>query len=104
MPKPTRPTIGRAPFTMPVLTPTKGRIHWAAQYRHLNWLRLKKAILERDGHKCRSCFTKGRVLHVHHRYYPKRGYIWDVPHTALITLCSSCHRKIHAQINAKRES
>lgn len=92
-----------APFAMPVMTPTKGRIPWAKQYKELNWLRLKAAILGRDRHQCRSCFTKGRILHVHHRRYPKVGYIWDVPHTALITLCSACHAKEHRRIDAEGE-
>ena len=101
MAKLTRPTIGRAKFTLPVLTPTTRRIPWAEQYKELNWLRLKAAILERDRHQCRSCFTKGRVLSVHHRYYNKNGYIWDVPHTALITLCTACHAKEHRRIDAE---
>jgi 5-methylcytosine-specific restriction endonuclease McrA len=99
--KPNRPTIGRAPYKTPVFTHTTRRIPWADQYRHLNWLRLKAAILERDRHKCRGCSTKNRELHVHHRFYARGGYIWDVPHTALITLCSVCHAREHRRIDSE---
>jgi len=100
--RPHRPTIGRAPYTAPILTHTKRRIPWAEQYRHHNWLRLKKAILERDRHKCRMCFTNKRVLEVHHRRY-YGPYIWSVGPKDLITLCQLCHEKVHRNKDKKRK-
>jgi 5-methylcytosine-specific restriction endonuclease McrA len=88
------PTIGRASFKMPLLARETRKIPWQLQYFHLNWKRLKAAILERDGHKCRACFTNKRILHVHHRKY-YGPYIWSVEPKDLITLCSVCHDKEH---------
>jgi hypothetical protein len=88
------PTIGRCRHVIPRPTLVKGRIPWALQYRHGNWLRLKAAILRRDGRQCRRRWTKARALHVHHRRYG-RGYIWDVPGAWLVTLCDRCHNWTH---------
>jgi len=51
------PTIGCCRHVISRPTLIKGRIPWALQYRHLNWLRLKAAILQRDGQQCRRCWT-----------------------------------------------
>lgn len=99
-----RPTIGRSRFILPQLILVTSPLPWRRQYLHPNWLRLKAAILERDGHQCRRCRTKWRCLHVHHRRYKKGGYIWDVPHTWLITLCDRCHEREHRQKVAKRKT
>ncbi len=37
-----------------------------------------------------------KTLHVHHKYYNLSKYPWDYPNEALITLCSECHKDIHA--------
>lgn len=34
-------------------------------------------------------------LHVHHKYYIHGKYPWDYPDSALVTVCSGCHQKIH---------
>lgn len=34
-------------------------------------------------------------LHVHHHYYQKNRLPWDYPDKALVTLCWSCHEKLH---------
>ncbi|WP_299183706.1 hypothetical protein [uncultured Aquimarina sp.] len=34
-------------------------------------------------------------LHVHHTYYIKNNVPWNYPNETLITLCHSCHKRIH---------
>ena len=38
-------------------------------------------------------------LHVHHKYYILTRYPWDYNDSALITVCSDCHKKIHESQN-----
>lgn len=65
-----------------------------AQYQTKKWGELRKKILARDKNKCVFCGAKNK-LRVHHQYYAKNGSIFDVPDTALITLCDVCHKKVH---------
>lgn len=37
-----------------------------------------------------------RGLHVHHKYYQVGKFAWEYPDSALITLCWTCHEKLHA--------
>lgn len=55
---------------------------------------IKKAILNRDGHKCQKC---GAIfdLHVHHIVPRSEGGADDEAN--LVTLCSNCHRAIHGE-------
>lgn len=39
----------------------------------------------------------GGILQVHHKYYLKDKMIWEVPESALITLCRNCHQNEHKQ-------
>jgi 5-methylcytosine-specific restriction endonuclease McrA len=56
---------------------------------------LCKAILQRDGWKCRSCgFRSG--LHVHHITFRSQQGTDEASN--LITLCSSCHRGVHQDV------
>lgn len=36
-------------------------------------------------------------LNIHHKYYVSNKKAWEYPNDALITLCESCHQKIHEQ-------
>jgi HNH endonuclease len=51
------------------------------------------AILERDGWRCQACGSL-RGLEVHH--IQRRSQSGDDSEGNLITLCSDCHRAIHA--------
>jgi 5-methylcytosine-specific restriction endonuclease McrA len=55
---------------------------------------LKAFILDRDGHACQKCKSKKTKLHVHHIKFRSNGGT-DTPDN-LITLCESCHKKLHA--------
>jgi 5-methylcytosine-specific restriction endonuclease McrA len=59
--------------------------------------RLRREILARDGHRCRSAGCRNaHLLEVHHRV--RNGS--NEP-SNLITLCSSCHRAIHQMERAR---
>ncbi len=70
-------------------------ITFEQQYKHPNWQRMRLKVLERDGFKCTKCKNRNMELHVHHKKYPKKGFVWNVPMDWLITLCKSCHYKKH---------
>lgn len=54
---------------------------------------LKAYILHRDGHNCYKCKDKKGKLHVHHIIFRSNGGT-NTPNN-LITLCESCHNKLH---------
>ncbi len=70
-------------------------IKWSDQYLHPNWQRMRLFILNRDNFTCINCKDKQKTLHVHHLKYPKNGFIWDVPHWYLVSLCEQCHQQEH---------
>ena len=65
-----------------------------------SWLRLNRPpytelhqrVLKRDGWRCQSCGCL-RNLQVHH--IQSRGRLGDDTEENLITLCASCHERIH---------
>lgn len=59
----------------------------------LGWPMMSKAIRERDGHTCRRCGETKR-LHVHHIDTDKLN---NDPMN-LITLCNSCHSRVHWEL------
>jgi 5-methylcytosine-specific restriction endonuclease McrA len=65
------------------------------QYQNLNWIELKKIVLERDGYMCKICKIKYVELHVHHMVYPKGKFIWEIEPRYLVTICKNCHEKVH---------
>ena len=54
--------------------------------------RLCKEILRRDGYRCQSCGSM-QNLQVHHKEF--RSHSGNDAESNLITLCASCHRRIH---------
>lgn len=63
------------------------------------WAAKAVRIKERDSWRCAYC---GNVcnLEVHHKYYSRypndqKVAPWNYPDDALITLCHSCHTKVH---------
>jgi DEAD/DEAH box helicase domain-containing protein len=75
-----------------------------------NWQSARRAVLERDNHRCRMCGAAGITLHVHHiRPFREFGYLpghnenyreANQPDN-LITLCPSCHRQAEAGQQAR---
>jgi len=56
------------------------------------WQKKRLGILERDGFACQMCYDTQTTLHVHHKYYNNRDP-WDIPDSALVTLCATCHEE-----------
>lgn len=58
-----------------------------------NWQNTRKAILERDGYKCRICCDDPLRLEVHHIDYCRVNN----EHSNLVTLCRTCHYALHKE-------
>ena len=72
-------------------------LSWEDQYKHPNWQRRRLEILKRDKFRCRICFDKDSLLHVHHLKYDKTKFIWEIHEIYLVTLCHNCHEKEHGR-------
>lgn len=60
-----------------------------------DFLDAKARVLERDSSKCRLCGMGEGRLHVHHIFHRTEVEMHDHSLENLITLCDSCHGKIH---------
>ena len=60
----------------------------------LEWKRIRKDVLERDGNKCRRCGNKG-VLDVHH-LIPFR-IVKEDKILNLVSVCKKCHMKLERE-------
>lgn len=83
----------------PVHYGKKSENYYEKQLKTKEWRAKREKILKRDGYKCAYCGSKSK-LNVHHKYYnlyPNGKHVnaWDYPDDALITLCESCHKKVH---------
>lgn len=58
-----------------------------------DFYKIKAYILHRDKHRCQKCKAKNTKLHVHHIVFRSNGGT-NAP-SNLITLCESCHDKLH---------
>lgn len=76
------------------------RVGKKADYMDPRWRAVRARILTRDHNLCRQCGCTWD-LQVHHVRYVKGGRIWDSPDHDLITLCDSCHRKVHKILSGK---
>ncbi len=73
---------------LPTLAGLCRRCYRAQSHSRFRFAGLREAVLERDGHVCRSCGA-GKRLHVHHR---KPG---NNDRELLITVCAACHARLH---------
>ena len=78
--------------TVPKQESLSGSEWYAQQLQDPRWERKRDRILERDDYECQKC-GDGYNLHVHHYWY--NGRPWEVPDSALVTLCEDCHEEIH---------
>jgi hypothetical protein len=63
-------------------------------YNRTLWRKLRKEVLVRDGYNCTKCgYHAERYLQVHHINLRRIGGDDEVGN--LVTLCNSCHKKIH---------
>lgn len=63
------------------------------------WKERRNRILKRDRFQCRMCGS-GKNLRVHHIHYPE--ILGTESDEDLITVCDSCHKKIHGNDLRKR--
>lgn len=66
------------------------------QLKNKKWKVLRKRIIKRDKNKCTKC-NSNENLQVHHTYYRHEHLAWEYKWECLITLCSTCHKKVHKE-------
>ena len=85
----------KASFALPELTPY-------GQYQQSDrWKELRAERLRIDGFRCQRC-GKEKQLRVHHVHYPDDRIYGTESVDDLVTLCDSCHKKLHEAGNAAR--
>lgn len=57
------------------------------------WQNVRAAVLARDDARCWFCGIRDISNDVHHVFYPKS--IWNTKSQHCVTLCRSCHDKVH---------
>ena len=64
-----------------------------AYLRSDDWFRIKRKVLDRDGHLCQGCLSK-QADEVHHKTYEhvKKEFAFE-----LISLCRECHSRLHGK-------
>lgn len=62
-----------------------------------SYTELRTQILRRDGWKCQACGSL-RQLQVHHKQFRSRS--GEDQDDNLITLCASCHERIHEGVGS----
>ena len=68
------------------------------------WKKKRVEIFMRDDCKCYMCGHNNiKQLQVHHRLYKKGLMAWEYDNDDLITLCNSCHRKVHNHLIKSRQ-
>ena len=68
------------------------------------WIRKRKVILKRDNYLCVNCQRFGRTTEakeVHHIYPIETNPELKLTNENLISLCKSCHNKMHNRIDNK---
>lgn len=80
-----------------ILIKSHQRIHldYTKYLRSSHWAELRRASANRVGFKCEVCGS-GENLHCHHVNYKN---FYDVSLDDLMTVCSTCHDKIHKAID-----
>jgi 5-methylcytosine-specific restriction endonuclease McrA len=74
----------------------KDKAGWEREYLHPLWIKRRIQIKKRDNNLCTVCHQPG-ILQVHHLTYDSRLHVWEYEDQHLITVCDSCHEKLHQQ-------
>jgi hypothetical protein len=59
------------------------------------WQKRRLEVFKDADYTCIYCGNKEETLHVHHLCYEKGKEPWEANPTALICLCSTCHKIAH---------
>ena len=61
----------------------------------LEWQIKRLEILRRDCFTCKKCSKMSERLHVHHKWYVKDEFPWEIEADGLVALCHHCHKELH---------
>lgn len=78
-----------------------------AVYRDSRWNKVKPIVHRRDNGLCRQCFELQKYQAsqlVHHIVEPEDDLSLAYEPSNLISLCESCHQKIHKEYRAGRKA
>ncbi|WP_316787090.1 hypothetical protein [Pedobacter frigiditerrae] len=79
-----------------LLLKDNNRIYYGDLLNCFEWKHKRMQILIRDGFECKNCKHIDEKNHVHHTYYIQDKFPWEINNSALETLCSECHTKVHS--------
>ena len=68
------------------------RVNYEEYLQSEKWQAKRREVFATSKHRCRACFSRRYVLHVHHMTYAHLG---DEPLSDLVILCSVCHGAVH---------
>lgn len=72
-------------------------IDYKEQMNDPRWVERSREIMKRDNFTCQLCGKSHTKLNVHHIRYIKGKDYWDYPDELLMTVCETCHQKIHGK-------
>ena len=73
--------------------PTESKESYAEFLKTKYWAKVSARVLKRDKRRCKMCGSK-KDLNVHHKTYA--NHFRELSHMDdLITLCRTCHKKVH---------
>lgn len=73
-------------------------------YQSKAWKKLREIALDRDNNLCQKCLKHGEITDakiVHHIVYVDDDFSKALKLNNLMSVCYSCHNKIHANDNDK---
>ncbi|MHD0382822.1 HNH endonuclease [Staphylococcus simulans] len=73
-------------------------------YHSKAWTKIREMALDRDNYLCQKCLEEGKITDakiVHHIVYVDDDFTKALQLDNLMSVCSSCHNKIHANDNDK---
>lgn len=79
---------------------TSGEIDARSFYDSTKWRTKRKEVLQRDNYECQLCKYQGKYKEgqaVHHVKHLKQREDLSLTETNLVTLCLSCHNKVHPE-------
>lgn len=71
-------------------------MNYIDQLKNPKWQKKRLEVFSRDNFSCAHCSNEEETLHVHHKKYLKNKMAWESPLEDLVTVCESCHKKLHS--------
>lgn len=72
-------------------------IDYKEQMNDPRWVERSREVMKSDNFTCQLCGKSHTKLNVHHIRYIKGKDYWDYPDELLMTVCETCHAKIHGK-------